>query len=76
MEANKRRGSERVQPDSGHYLAIERACQGAYSSHPKGKALPALRVVEALDRGVSPDLRTPPCTASGMALSRLRWERV
>lgn len=49
-----RPGSERVQPDSSRYLAIERACQGAFSSHPKGKALPALRVVEALDRAASP----------------------
>src|ERR1044072_8501348 len=46
----KRSGSERRQPDIGHYLAIERACQGVPSSHPKGKALPALRFVEMLDR--------------------------
>lgn len=54
METKKRPGSERVQPDSSGYLAIERACQGAFSSHPKDKALPALRVVEALDRGHAP----------------------
>jgi hypothetical protein len=54
METKKCPGSERVQPDSLHYLAIERARQGAFSSHPKGKPLPALRVVEVLDRGDSP----------------------
>jgi len=54
METKKRHGSERVQPDSCRYLVIERACQGAFSSHPKGKVLPALRVVEALDRGHAP----------------------
>jgi hypothetical protein len=43
-----------VKPDSGHYLAIKRARQGASSSHLKGKALPALRVVEALDRASGP----------------------
>jgi len=36
------------------YLANERACQGAFSSHPKGKALPAPCVVEALDRALGP----------------------
>jgi len=54
METKKRSGSERVQPDSGHYLAIERARQSASSSHPKGKTLPALRVVESLDRAAGP----------------------
>ena len=54
METKKRHGSERVKPDSGNYLAIERACQGAFWSHPKGKALPALRIVEAFDRGSAP----------------------
>jgi len=54
METKMRPGSKGVQPDSGYYLAIERACQGAFSSHPKGKALTALRVVEALDRGHAP----------------------
>ena len=54
MGTNKRPGSERAQPDSGHYLANERACQGACSSHPKGKALPALCVVKALDRASGP----------------------
>ena len=54
MVTKKRSGSERVQPDSGHYLANERACQGASSSHPRGKTLPALRVVEVLDRAASP----------------------
>lgn len=52
-------------PDSGGYLAIERAYQGAPSAHPKGMALPALRFVEALDRGFNPALRTSPCAASG-----------
>ena len=65
METKKRPGSERVQPDSGHYLAIERARQGAFSSHPKGMALPALGFVEALDRGLSPALHTSPSPASG-----------
>ena len=53
METKKRPGSERVKPDSVPYLAIERARQGPSSSHPKG-ALPALRVVEALDRAACP----------------------
>ncbi len=54
MVTKKRSGSERVQPDSNCYLAIERARQGAFSSHPKGLTLPALRFVEALDRGCAP----------------------
>ena len=54
METKMRFGSERVQPDSKGYLAIERSCQNAFSSHPKGMALPALRFVEALDRGKPP----------------------
>ncbi len=64
METKKRSGSERVQPDSGHYLAIERACQDAFSSYPEGMALPGLRFVEALDRGFSPALPTSPSAAS------------
>ena len=54
METKRRHGSERMQPDSICYLANERALQGAFSSHPKGKALPALRVVKELDRGHAP----------------------
>ena len=65
METKKRHGSERVKPDSRGYLAIERACQGASSSHPKGTALPGLRFVEAVDRGFSPALPTSPSAASG-----------
>ena len=65
METKKRLGSERVQPDSVHYLAIERVCQDAFSSHPKGMALPGLRFVEALDGGLSPVLHTSPSAASG-----------
>jgi hypothetical protein len=65
METKKRPGSEGVKPDSRRYLAIERACQVAFSSHPEGKALPALRFVEALDRGFSPALPTSPSAASG-----------
>ena len=65
MVTKKRFGSERVQPDSGHYLAIERARQNAFSSHPKGMALPVLRFVEALDRAFRPALHTSPSAASG-----------
>ena len=65
MVTKKRSGSERVQPDSGHYLAIERARQDAFSSHPKGMALPALRFVEAFDRAFRPALHTSPSAASG-----------
>jgi hypothetical protein len=54
METKKHPGSERAKPDRSPYLASERARQGAFSSHPKGKTLPALRVVEALDRGLAP----------------------
>ena len=54
METKERSGSERVPPDSRRYLAIERACQSALSSHPKDKALSALRVVKALDRAAGP----------------------
>lgn len=50
METKRRRGSERVQPDSGAYLANERVCQGAFASHPSGMALPAHRFVLALVR--------------------------
>ena len=65
METKKRSGGERMQPDSSYYLAIERACQGAFSSHPKGMALPAPRFVEALDRAFGPALPTSPSAASG-----------
>jgi hypothetical protein len=65
MEKKKRLGSERVQPDSGHYLAIERARQGTSPSHPKGMALPVLRFVEALDRAFRPALHTSPSAAFG-----------
>ena len=54
METKMRFGSERVRPDRRSYLANERVRQGAFSSHPKGKALLALRFVEALDRGHAP----------------------
>ena len=54
METKKRPESERAKPDSGGYLASARACQGAFSSHPKGLTLPALRFVEVLDRGRLP----------------------
>jgi hypothetical protein len=78
METKRRSGSERVQPDSRGYLAIERACQDAFSSHPEGMALPALRIVEALDRALWPALRTSPCAASGRthvtALAGSRFE--
>jgi hypothetical protein len=65
METKKRSGSERVQPGSSGYLAIERARQGAFLSHPKGMAVPALRFVEALDRAFWPALHTSPSAASG-----------
>src|SRR5206468_2088451 len=54
MVTKKRSGSERAQPGSRAYLAIERTRQGAFSSHPKGMALPVLRFVEALDRAFRP----------------------
>ena len=65
-----------MQPDSSYYLAIERACQGAFSSHPKGKSLPALRFVEALDRAAGPLFalllaQHPAGTCHGLAGSRL-----
>ena len=41
MVTKKCSGSERVKRNSGAYLANERACQGAFASHPKGMALPA-----------------------------------
>ena len=65
MVTKKRLGSERVQPDSLYYLAIDRVRQGALSSHPKGMALPGLRFVEALDRGFAPALYASPSAASG-----------
>ena len=65
MATKKRPESERVQPDSCRYPAIERVYQGASSSHQKGKALPALRFVEALDRGFGPALPTSPSPAFG-----------
>ena len=71
MVTKKRLGSERVQPDSGHYLAIEPACQGAFASHPKGMALPAHDFVEALDRRFPYALRTSPRPASCRSMSRL-----
>ena len=65
MVTKKRNGSERVKPGRKSYPAIERACQCAFSSHPKGMALSALRFVEALDRGLSPALLASPSAASG-----------
>ena len=65
MVTKKRYGSERVQPGSFAYLAIEQARQSAFSSHPKGMALPGLCFVDALDRGLSPALHTSPSAASG-----------
>ena len=65
MVTKKRSGSERVQPGSFAYLAIERARQNAFSSHPEGMALPVLRFVEALDRAFRPALPTSPSAASG-----------
>jgi hypothetical protein len=50
MVTKKRSGSERVKRNSGTYIASERACQGAFSSHPEGMVLPAHRFVEALGR--------------------------
>ncbi len=71
MATKKRPGSERGQLGSQAYLAIERARQGAFASHPKGMVLPALRFVEALDRGASPAIRTSPPAASCKTMSRL-----
>ena len=51
MVTKKRSGSERVKQNSPAYLANERTSQGAFASHPKGMALPAHRLVEALGRG-------------------------
>ena len=65
MVTKKRLGSERVRAGSRGYLPIKRARQGAFSSHPKGMALPALRFVEALDRAFRPALHTSPSAASG-----------
>ena len=52
-------------PDSSAYLAIERTLQGAFASHPKGMALPALCIVEVLDRASWPGLYPSPSNASG-----------
>lgn len=65
MVTKKRDGSERVKPDSRRYLAIERARKCAFSSHPKGMALPVLRGVDALDRAYWPALHTSPGAATG-----------
>jgi hypothetical protein len=65
MVTKKRIGSERVQPASRSYLAIEQARRDAFSSHPKGMTLPELRFVEALDRALWPDLPTSSSAASG-----------
>ena len=54
MEMKRRLGSKRVKPDRDPYLASERACQGTFSSHPKGMAQPTLYVVKALDRSSAP----------------------
>jgi len=51
MAMKKRAGSERGKRNSGDYFAIERRRQGAFASHPKGIALPALHYVKALHRG-------------------------
>jgi len=71
MEAKKRSGSERVQPDSWRYPAIERACQGGFAFHPLGMVLPAHRFVEVLDRWSCTALRSSPRPASRKTMSRL-----
>ena len=58
-------GSEQGQPDSYSYLATERTRQSVFSPHPKGKALPMLSIVEALDGRIHSTLRTPPNQACG-----------
>jgi hypothetical protein len=58
-------GSERVRRNSGAYFVSERACQGGFSSHPEGMALPAYRFVEALDRWTRTALHASPRAASG-----------
>ena len=71
MAAKSPFGSERVQPGSKGYLAIERARQRGFAPHPEGMALPVLRFVEALDRASRPALHTSPGAASGIPMSRL-----
>ena len=72
MVTKKRTGSEQVQPGRKSYLAIERACQCASSSHRKGMALPALRFVEALGRGAAlGEVRLRPVGADRLALPLL-----
>ena len=65
MVTKSRSGSEQVQPGSFAYLAIERARQRGFASHPKGMALPVLGFVEALDRAFRPALHTSSSPASG-----------
>ena len=65
MVTKSRFGSERVRPGSKGYLAIERARQSGFASHPKGMALPVLGFVEALDRAFRPALHTSSSPASG-----------
>jgi len=58
-------GSERVKRNRDAYFANEQACQGVFSSHPTGMALPAPHFVEALGRRGSYALHTSPRAASG-----------
>ena len=58
-------GSERVKRNSRVYFANEQVCQGDFSSHPKGMALPAHRFVEALNRWTRTALHASPRAASG-----------
>ena len=69
MVAKKRSGSERVKTGSSAYLASERAKrsgQGAFASHPKGMALPALdRRRNARTGACWPVLHASPSPSSG-----------
>src|SRR5215813_13877858 len=65
MVTKMRSGSERVQPGSRDYLAIEQACQSGLSSHPKGMALPVPdRRRSARTGAYWPALRASPSPAS------------
>jgi len=52
------------------YPAIDRPRQRPFPSHPKGRVIRAPWCVETLKRGIHPDFRASPATASRITLSR------
>jgi len=72
METRKLSGSERANPDSRRYPAMERTCQAALASHPKGMGLPVHSFVALHPAGTMsrPSLTRSldPCSVRSLAM--------